>query len=215
MKKTSAVLTFASLTVLASAAQATVYDAVADFQVLSNPGAVWSYGYAPQGGANYALTLFDSHGASNWYMAAYNVLGTPAAWKSSATQLALHPGPSGGGDFAVLRFTAPSAGNYSISGQFFAGDIGAMSGAIVRSGNQASPLQYFASTNDQSVFSVPTLQLTAGETLDFVVGNNGSFYYGTTPLTVSITGAVPEPGSYALMGLGLAGLALLKRRRAV
>jgi hypothetical protein len=51
--------------------------------------------------------------------------------------------------------------------------------------------------------------------VDFVVGNNGSFYYGNTPIFVTVTTVVPEPGTYAMMltGLGLLGFAAARRRK--
>jgi hypothetical protein len=64
------------------------------------------------------------------------------------------------------------------------------------------------------LFSLASVHLNAGQTLDFVVGNNGNFYNGTTPLSVTIS-AVPEPETYAMMlaGLCLAG-AVARRKRA-
>ena len=207
-----------------TAAQAATYDATAEFQTLSNPGSVWSYGYSSSAGAGYALTLFDAAGASAWSMSNYSTLGTPAAFLNTGApvngvgtgQLALHPGPLANGDVAILRFTAPTAGSYSVTGQFFAGDIGSMQGLLILNDDATHPLQTFGNTTDASVFAPLTLTLAAGAHLDFAVGNNGSFYYGSTPLSVQINSApVPEPSSYALLlgGLGLMGW-MAKRRRA-
>jgi hypothetical protein len=208
----------------ASAAHAAGYDATADFQTLSNPGGVWSYGYSPSAGSGYGMTLFDLAGAASWSMSNYGNLGTPAAFMNlgpaasgvATGQLALHPGPLAYGDLAMLRFTAPAAGSYAITGQFFAGDIGSMQGLIIANDDAAHPLQSFANTTDASVFAPLTLTLAAGAHVDFAVGNNGNFLYGSTPLTVQIEAApVPEPGSVLLMLSGLAWMAVRGGRRRV
>jgi hypothetical protein len=210
----------------ASASQAAAYDATIDFQTAANPGAVWSYGYSAGPDTTYTFTAFDKAEGTGWTMAGYNTLGTPAAWVNSSGvtqfgvangQLSLHPGPVGFGDLAILRFTADHSGDYNVAGQFYAGDIGSMSGAVVKNGQLSSPLQSFASTDDSSTFAFNSLHLNAGQTLDFVVGNNGSFYYGNTPVSVTIqdVSAVPEPETYAMLmaGLGLVGL-IARRKRA-
>ncbi|MFN8895132.1 MAG: calcium-binding protein, partial [Betaproteobacteria bacterium] len=181
------------------------YDANADFQTTSNPAGAWSYGYSVNGGAAYAMTLFDSVSVTvvgpAWNKNGYGELGTPAAWKNTSGitqhgvgpgQIALHPGPQAGGDFAILRFTAPATGLYAVSGQFFAGDIYPMSGSVVLNGNLLSPLQHFANTTNLSALSLAPVQMAAGDTLDFVVGNNGNFYYGSTPLAVVVEGPFVE-----------------------
>lgn len=206
----------------AATAQAAGYDATADFQTLSNPGGVWSYGYSPFAGAGYAMTLFDVNGSigTGWVMSNYNTLGTPAAFINlgapvagvATGQLALHPGPAALGDLAILRFTAPTAGDYTVTGQFFAGDTGSMQGLIIANDDAVHPLQTFADTTDASIFAPLTITLAAGAHLDFAVGNNGSFLFGSTPLSVQIS-AVPEPQSYLLMLGGLALMACVGRRR--
>jgi hypothetical protein len=200
---------------------AATYDAIADFQTLSNPSGVWSYGYTHEGGDNYVMTLFDTVSDSIWTKAGYVSLNTPQIWKNTGTyalhnvlpgQLSLHPGPQPYGDDTILRFTAPSDGAYSVTGQFFAGDGGSVSGSIVLDSQLTHPLQYFADTTDQSVFAPLSLGMKAGDTLDFVVGNNGNYLYGSTPISVVIT-TVPEPETCAMMLAGLALLAGIARRR--
>lgn len=199
------------------------YDATNDFSTVANGGSnVWSYGWSSLGGSSYAMVKFDTPA---WSMSNYNSLGTPAIWKNTGIgtsfgvapgQISLHPGPSGGGDFAILRFTAPTAATYSVTGQFFAGDSGNMNGSIVLGGNMVTgTLQSFASTTDTSYFAPLTLSMQAGHTLDFVVGNNGSFYSGNTPVSVQIFAApVPEPETFAMLlaGLGVLGFAVRRRR---
>ena len=88
-----------------------------------------------------------------------------------------------------------------------------MSAAVILNSDTLHPLQSFASTNSSPALSVFTQYLGAGQTLDFVVGNNGSFYSGNTPLELTVT-AVPEPAGYVMMvagGLLIGGIA--RRRR--
>ena len=220
----SAVLAGGAL--LAGPAQAATYDAVSDFSVTSNPGSVWSYGYSffPA----YSLILFDKPTTTAtfviWNDASYIVSGTPAAWSllsGSAIngvlpgQMALHPGPSYRG-YAILRFTAPSTADYNVVGQFYAGDSGTMNGSVVHNSNLSTPLAYFSNTTDASTFSFSALHLVAGETLDLAVGNNGDYGSGSTPVTMTITTAVPEPATLALMlgGLGVVGWVAWRRKRA-
>lgn len=221
-KPTLKAVSLAALLAMAATAHAAGYDATADFQTLSNPGSVWSYGYSPSAGAGYGMTLFDAAGTSVWSMSNYSTLGTPAAFMNlgapangvATGQLALHPGPAAGGDLAILRFTAPTAGVYAVTGQFFAGDTGSMQGLIILNDDAAHPLQSFSNTTDASVFAPLTVTLAAGAHLDFAVGNNGNFLFGSTPLSVQIDAApVPEPSSCLLMLGGLAAVVSVARRR--
>ncbi|MBS0445715.1 MAG: PEP-CTERM sorting domain-containing protein [Proteobacteria bacterium] len=221
-------IALASLALTAVPARAATYDAVADFQIAANPGGVWSYGYSHDAGPSYSMIQFDDSASTSgwlsWTKAGYVSLGTPTAAKniSGSTisgalsgQLILHPGPAANADYAILRFTAPVTATYDVVGQFYAGDIGSMSGSVVLGGDLANPLQFFSNTTDASTFSFSSLMLTQGETLDLAVGNNGNYFYGTTPVSMTITTAVPEPSSVALMFAGAAMVAWALRRRPV
>ncbi|NGZ87170.1 FxDxF family PEP-CTERM protein [Duganella aceris] len=224
MKKYARMIVASAALLAATAAQAaTVYDATADFQTVSNPGTVWSYGYSA--GTGYSFTAFDAASTlantNGWSASNYNTLGTPGAWINTSNsslygaapgQLSLHAGPVANGDSAILRFTAVQSGDYSVVGQFFAGDYRAQSGSVILNGQTANPLAYFADTTDSSLFSLSSVHLNAGQTLDFVVGNNGNFYNGTTPLTVTVT-AVPEPETYAMLLAGLCLVGAIARRK--
>ncbi|MYN44686.1 PEP-CTERM sorting domain-containing protein [Pseudoduganella sp. FT93W] len=223
MKKT--LLSSALLAALLSAGPVYAADLAADFSASASPqssSSTWTYGYSSSAGASYSMILFDSASGNGWSMSSYNTLGTPAVWKNTNPysvagvapgQVSLHPGPVSNGDVAIVRFTASSAGSYSVAGRFFAGDSGDMSAAVILNSDALHPLQSFASTNNSPALSVFTQYLGAGQTLDFVVGNNGSFYSGNTPLELTVT-AVPEPAGYVMMlagGLLLGGIA--RRRR--
>ncbi len=171
------------------------YDATADFQGANNPNGVWSYGYSHFGGTGYALSLFDIFSLPNlWQSSQVNSLGTPSFWKNAGTsasfgvgpgQLSLHPGPASNGDIAILRFTAPLTGMYSVTSTFYPGDSGDMSATIILNGNALNPL-YFSPTTNGTPSYTGSIRLAQGDSVDFAVGNNGSFLNGNTPLSVLI-----------------------------
>lgn len=220
-------LSLSAAAVLAAApAAATTWDAATDFATAAggNPGAVWSYGYDPASVDGYQIKLFDIvavGSVAQWNDSQYSSLGTPAAWKnlSGSTilgvvdgQVALHPGPTPNGDYAILRFTAPTTGVYSVSAQFFTGDSGEVDAWVVKNGGFGSPLASLGETSSNPLYSVSGLYLDVGDTLDFVVGNHGNYFYDTTPVTVQIT-SVPEPAAAGLSFLGLAAMAAALRLR--
>jgi hypothetical protein len=208
MNSNRALVILAACATVLAAGHANAYDAASDFSTASNPNGVWRYGYSI--GSGYAYLSFDVASSTSWSSSTYQSLGAPAIWLPAPASLTLnlHPGPDPYSP-AILRFTAPASGTYAYAVQFFAGDSGVMNGGVFVNGNTASPLVYFASTNANPGNS-GTVLLLAGDTLDVTVGNNGSFFFGTTPVAFSIS-AVPEPAPAALLLAGLAVLGLCGR----
>ena len=175
------------------------HDATAQFQAAQNPGPIWTYGYSSTGSSPLILfdtALKDATANSLWVRTDHMTLNAPSIWfnASSSTQfgvapgqLSMHPGVTQNGDFAVLRFTALVAARYRISGQFFAGDVGSTSAWVIRNGALTNPLAQFGTTDNSPTFDVTT-PLAPGETVDFMVGNNGDFTSDNTPVTVTIVG---------------------------
>lgn len=210
---------------------AATYDAAADFTsaTTTNPNGVWSYGYDAAGdGGAYSLVPFDLYTPSAssllWQKTGYISLNTPAFFKAligpiggTATgEVALHPGPATGfanDDAAILRFTAPANGVYAVNSQFFVGDNGDTTAWVILNAQIASPLASLGSTNANPSYTNGALSLSVGDTLDFVVGNTGSYFFDTTPLNVTIS-SVPEPQAWALWAGGLLAMGSLVRRRA-
>lgn len=206
------------------------WDATADFNATTttNPNGVWSYGYDPAAMAGYQLKTFDLFTTTGtlmpiaWQDSAYVFSRSPNFEKNTAAstiagtlpgQIALHPGPAANGDAAILRFSAPQTGSYSIRAQFLAGDYGETDAWVVLNDDFLAPLGTLGTTNLDPKFSIGALSLAADDTVDFVVGNRGSYFGDTTPLTVQIS-VVPEPGIpvLLLLGLGCIGLRVLARR---
>jgi len=214
---------------LIAAHAANAWDATNDFTAATttNPNGVWSYGYNPASIDGYQFQVFDTFTTAEgvipiWLDSTYNALNTPSFLKNVTSsplnngiepgQISLHPGPVPNGDEAILRFTAPEISSYKVDAQFFFGDTGETDAWIVKNGDFASPLSTLGITSVNPAFSTVDLQLNAGDTIDFVVGNHGEFHFDSTPLSVQIS-SVPVPGAAWLFGSGaMALLASFKRR---
>jgi len=199
-------------------ALATLYDAHTDFSVGSNPNGVWSYGYSNTLGG--AFTAFDSSSTGTydrWFtgidaLGVYNTVSGIAIGTVSvpANQLWMHPGP--GGQYSILRFTAPTTTNYTISTGFFGCDF---VGPTTTDVNVFFNNTIIFSDTVSTFATLPTtsfvfpLALSAGDTIDVAVGTSGNGYsFDSTGVNFSME-SVPEP--VTLVGLG--ALALVARRR--
>lgn len=228
MKFPSALPLCAGLSLALSALPASAYDATTDFSASLNANGVWSYGTT---GPNLSdpLTLYTSTvaagGADFWLTPG----GLPELGKAGAIAytccgsvnvpagtLIAHPGP--GGQYSVLRFTAPTAGAYQVSAAFWGDDYAGPTSSDVHvhtaAGDAFSALVagYGPGSTQSWTGQITLLQ---GQSVDFAVGfgSNQNYYYDSTGLSVVITAAVPEPGAAAMLLLGLSALGGLARRR--
>ncbi len=87
---------------------------------------------------------------------------------------------------AILRFTAPTTGSYTIAGDWESLDGGITNNLVLRNGTTL-----FASTANNSVFNL-TPTLTAGDTIDFVVNDFDGISGDSTGLRARVT-SVEEP----------------------
>lgn len=207
------------------------YDLAADFSTAANPNGVWSYGYSVTlGGALILHTSTSPHPAystiSNWHTdLGY---GVPVILRNSTAgtvtndtgsivltpgQLASHPGTSG--EFSIIRFTAPTAGLFNVTGAFQGADlVGSttdvhilLNGSSVLAGNVSG-----FGAGSGPAFNTD-LSLASGDRLEFVVGwANGDFTWDSTAISAVIT-QVPEPGAAAFFVIGGMVLALRARMR--
>ncbi len=212
---------------LAAPTFAAVYDLAADFSTANNPNNVWSYGHR-SAIADTAFTPFTqlNHNVAvtgsddEWQSPSFQFLGVGKNTSGvnidggegtmiPAGEAFMHPAI---GEVSVSRFTAPSAGDYTVST------------ALSRFGGPSDGSSHFtlvldgAAVYDETVSQPYTFQpthtehltLAAGDTLDFVVDvGDGTDHHDSTGLRATV--AVPEPASLAALAL-IAAPALLKRR---
>jgi len=99
-----------------------------------------------------------------------------------------------------------------VNSRFFASGTGETTAWVVLNGNFSSPLAALGSTVSSPSYIVPSLALSVGDTLDFVVGNAGDYKFDTTGVNVS-NSVVPEPAVWMLWAGGLAAFGMFARRR--
>jgi hypothetical protein len=180
--------------VAAPAHAAASWNAGADFSATSNLNSPWAYGTRATSNGTAFSALNDTLAVgpvAGWWDAPSNELVTPFIGKnlsgatfqsSTVTWLAgdftMHPGPVGGPlgkasrEFAVTRWTAPTAGLATIFSEFRLGSF-------------------------RVNFNF-TQSLSVGDTLDLVVGNAGNYQNDTTVLDANIV--IPEPGTVVVGG---------------
>jgi len=224
----------------ATAQAATIYSAQGDFSIASNPNGAWAYGTGTAG-SSFAAMPVSGYGVLNanfayWQVAnpvslvpliGVNTGSSPDVFGTVLVPtdvLFMHPGPS---TDAIVQWTAPSAGTYTISGGFEllddnpSGVIGEVydNGTQLYTGTLTGPAANLGTlTPGGSETFSETVTLAAGDKISFAVNNDGSFYDDSTGLMATIT-AVPEPATWAMMVFGLggmgAGLRAARRRRSL
>lgn len=175
----------------------------------TNPFEVWTYGYTVAADCSGSVIPFKNKGVDPTHLGSkftFWSLGTNGATNAndlplvgqregatllnpvrySPQGITMHPGPQG--QCAVVRFTVPATGKYTIMGRFWAQNItagGTNSGTrVMRNGSPAIDARVTVTapsgtTNNPFTWSGA---LNLGDTIDFMVDANGSFISDSTGL---------------------------------
>ncbi len=243
MRKSIAFLIAAtSLGLAAQAPAATTFDVVAGYNT-----APYSYGSGTGGSTFTAFALnfasgcqsratFACHADSSQFNLPVVGRNTGPGTITFATVslpnnvLFFHPGQVTAQD-AIMRFTAATAGQYTLNGNFIrldstltpnGGQDGILASIFRVSGSAYSSLYsntLVGAQNSSIAFAGLSTTLAAGDHLEFVVNRRSAFNTDGTGLQATITtnaiqSAVPEPATWAMMllGFGVIGSALRRRR---
>ncbi|MBI4067775.1 hypothetical protein HY407_05320 [Candidatus Gottesmanbacteria bacterium] len=187
------------------------YSAFNDFSTTTNPspGGTWSYGYTPTLGGVFTLypsVLNHFNGAYRWSPGltiedgnvVKNVTGVDMRYPydtdivyPGTEYLHFHPGPNG--ENSVVRFKAPETGVYEVNASF----------KSLRYGGTPTTTDIHVLINSVSLFddlingNIPgdgthdfsrSISLSAGNTLDFVVGRgiNGTYLFDSSGIKATI-----------------------------
>lgn len=199
--KLAAAAAFAIVSTEAAAAPVPVtsWELAGEFNPGSNPSGPWSY--VTRTGATCAalgpaLTIpyvssapsVAGHGSpADPYLGVAHIGSQSAVTINTLVfpprGVAMHPGPSG--QCAVVRFTAPKTGKYTIYGSFYALD-GNGSGTNVTTHVFVSNSPYPAGSVNATTKIYQrfghTFNLASGNSIDWAIGANGNYFFDTTGL---------------------------------
>lgn len=200
----------------------------------SNPNGAWTYGYrdlissssiTPFVTGDHKTAIGGNANFEGWQLGAgFLMTATNTSGSTIGTllpgELLVHPlNASANPTYNVIRWTAPTTGDYTIAFNWRVGSTtvnatndGVDAHVVHNNGVTSNPLFNTIVSPGQTVSNSNAITLTAGHTIDFVVGpgNSGNNENDSTIFNATIT-LVPEPSSALLLGAA-APLCLLRRR---
>jgi hypothetical protein len=194
-----------------SIAHAASYSAVSQFDLNNNPSSAgyWSYGYSETLGGDFKL--FASKYSSSAVIPMRGWALVPTYYPDILQEVAsgdLTASPSSIGQYAVLRWIAPYAGQYSVAVTFtgyYGGTDQTNADINVLLNGSAMFGETIVGQSTKLYNSV--LNLSAGDTIDLAVGigPDNRYDWDRVRLTETVS-SVPVPGTLILLVSGLVGL---------
>ncbi len=200
---------------LASAGGKARHDVARDFSKTANNGPVWSYRWlsssaslAPYAPAAAASNLLGgptrANGIDSWGGPSYvshnssdtSVVIPSAGYQYDWTARQIGMSPGAASEFAVVRWTAPRAGRYAVSGTFFGSDTrpSSVDVHIFHNAAELSPVDKRAvnSYRGNGVSHTESITVAENDTVDFIVGAGGNGYsYDSSGLAASVAFLAP------------------------
>ena len=196
-----------------------IYNASADFDAGydggNNPNGVWTYGWSSALDSElvkYTERVEQRPGQHGWYDPTHEWSQSPQVSRNvgdliddgnvympAGALLMYGVGPNGT-DFSHVVFTAPASGDYALSSEFIGRQAGVYGGVhILVNGTSIldTSIEFLGDTKTHTTL----LSLASNDTVDFALQGFGSSTPNWTELRATLT-AVPEPGSFVLVGIG-------------
>jgi hypothetical protein len=193
---------------------AQTWDAFADF-ACSNPNGAWSYGWRLTEWGQAFIPMSACTGPPGcpiqvWHEPTISAMsvgrpvsGAPSCvtWSCPAGHMLAHPGP--GTEYAVLRWTAPAAAQAAVNVTFVGIDYAyptSTSCSLMHNGSGLWGVSI-------SSYAVPyphaeVVNVAAGDTIEIVIGNLGSYQGDATGFTLTIVATPCPSASVAPLGAG-------------